>query len=197
MEIVLDVYEGKRGCGFRKPGGLYLRTDGPAHDCGKLPILIHVCPTCGAGIKPKIGWTWVDGDSILRGHPCRTPNDCGGCGLARPVGRCGLVWIGTMHYKTPAEFRDEAMRMGISRRIHAVPKGLILGTTWVLLAHRHAVLGNTPDGAATRLPAIFAAFVPQRIEYVVQDADDPAKLTRLANAGVTLVRVHPTHTHAG
>jgi len=55
-------YESKRGCGWRKPGGLYLMADGPAELCGKLPIPLEICPSCGGGIKLSRGWTWVRGN---------------------------------------------------------------------------------------------------------------------------------------
>jgi len=47
-----------RGCGWRKPGGLYLKSSSMFSTCGKLPLEIEVCSCCGAGIKPARGWTW-------------------------------------------------------------------------------------------------------------------------------------------
>jgi hypothetical protein len=64
-------HEKPRGCGRRKPGGLYLVAPGDGAPCCKLPIKLDVCPTCHAGIKPARGWTWVDGDALLAtAGPC-------------------------------------------------------------------------------------------------------------------------------
>lgn len=42
--MIVTVGEYKRGCGYRKPGGLYLTAKGVQRPCGKLPIVLgHVC----------------------------------------------------------------------------------------------------------------------------------------------------------
>ena len=55
-----------RGCGLRKPGGLYLVAGAPNAPCGKLPLELTVCPCCGQGIKFARGWTWVDADRLFK-----------------------------------------------------------------------------------------------------------------------------------
>ena len=50
--------EPRRGCGFRKTGGLYLVGDNQGQPCCRLPIILHVCPACKvlsayAGSDPK------------------------------------------------------------------------------------------------------------------------------------------------
>jgi hypothetical protein len=62
-----------------------------------------------------------------------------GCEPVSRLGRCGLIWVGVQHYKTPGEFMSEAARMGVSRRITAVPKDFKVGETWVLLGHAKAI----------------------------------------------------------
>ena len=168
--------EGPRGCGYRKPGGLYLVSGNLSEPCPRLPFETEVCPTCGEGIKPARGYTWVDGgklvpptvhgtdehDLVCPLSPAR--NETGGYETVVRYGegsppshvavhdvpgheqyvsrlgeRCGLIWIGEQHYKTPQEFMREAAKMGVSRRITAVPRDFEIGETWVLLGHRKAV----------------------------------------------------------
>lgn len=52
--------EPKRGCGYRKVGGLYLAGSGIARPCDRMPIPLGICPCCGNGFKFSRGWTWVD-----------------------------------------------------------------------------------------------------------------------------------------
>ena len=181
-------YDQERGCGWREPGGLYLVCGALAEECGRLPLILAACPACGQGVKPSRGWTWVDPRVLAGGSPCHLPGRCRTCPLGGGVRRAGLLWVGGQFYATPGEFVAEAGRLGLSRRIAAIPRGFCVGETWVLLAHRQVVAG--PDGA--RQPAIFAAFRPEAIEYVVKADDPPAKLKALAGRGVTLVRIERT-----
>lgn len=52
-------YDRERDCGWRQPGGLYLVSNGVMARCGRLYLPLTVCHTCGCGIKPTRGWTWV------------------------------------------------------------------------------------------------------------------------------------------
>jgi hypothetical protein len=70
--------EPKRGCGYRKVGGLYLVVMGAGRHCGKMPIRAEVCPTCNGGIKPTRGWTWIDPAPLFADRPCDRA-DCGSC----------------------------------------------------------------------------------------------------------------------
>jgi len=96
-----------------------------------------------------------------------------------------LLWVGHKFYKTPGEYMSEAGRMGISRRVKSIPRNFELGKTWVWLAHIEAV--RAEDG--TYEPAVFHAFQPQRMEYVVAEDDTEEKLNRLERQGFTLVNV--------
>jgi hypothetical protein len=40
--------EPKRGCGYRKVGGIYLVSGGEGRPCGCLQIPLHTCPSCRA-----------------------------------------------------------------------------------------------------------------------------------------------------
>jgi hypothetical protein len=134
-------HDQKRGCGYRKAGGLYLVTGGEAAPCFKLPIPLTVCPTCHGGIHPSRGFTWVDADKLAGGRECLPPPrqrlpECERCPLAQGLGMAGLLWIGESFYKQPEDWSKEAMMQGISRRIHQIPTKFKIGETWVLVAHR-------------------------------------------------------------
>jgi hypothetical protein len=168
------IVEGRRGCGWRKPGAMYLVSGNLSEPCPRLPFETEVCPTCGEGIKPARGYTWVDGgklvpptvhgtdehDLVCPRSPAR--DETGGYAerfsadaqppkldraaltqageyVSRLGDRCGLIWIGEQHYKTPEAFTREAAAMGVSRRITAVPRDFEVGETWVLLGHRKAI----------------------------------------------------------
>jgi hypothetical protein len=184
MEIETRV-EARRGCGWRKPGGLYLVADGIGDPCPLLPVPLVVCPACGCGIKPARGWTWIEPDTLLNprehGHSDCPLNEPGGMGE-----RAGLLWIGGVFY-TPQEWVLEAHRMGVSRRIQAVPRGFVLGETWVAVAHR-AVPAPDPWSSVT-CPGVFYLFRPQRIEYVVRGDESDDELDALLERGITPLRV--------
>lgn len=68
--------EPRRGCGYRKEGGLYLVGGGLSAPCGRLPIPLTVCPVCNGGIHPARGWTWVSPRALFgaAGADCGTEN---------------------------------------------------------------------------------------------------------------------------
>jgi hypothetical protein len=214
MPNVRTSVEGKRGCGYRKPGGIYLRSgDEPGVPCGRLPITLDVCPTCNGGIKQTRGWQWIDLTALIGDRPCRLDKCFSNCpaGIGSDLEqfrRVGLLWIGKAFYETPQDFLAEAEDMGISRRIAGVPHGFKVGETWVALAHPD---GGTPiachdpgylltdahpadcetchgTGLETR-PGIFRVFKPSRIEYVVTGKETEEQLQRLEDRGFDLVRV--------
>src|SRR5262245_23630989 len=120
--------EGKRGCGFRKVGGLYMMGGKLGMPCCKLPRVLDVCPTCAGGIKQSRGWQWIDPRPWLRGLCVQARTIP--CPAAVPDGlgeRAGLLWIGTRFYSSPEIFAVEADKLGISRRIKAIPRGFELG----------------------------------------------------------------------
>lgn len=179
--------EGKRGCGWRKPGGLYLVCRGLARECGKLPIPLVVCPTCGGGIKPARGWTWINGTALAHDARCRLEGtaNCATCPLSKPQGRVGLIWVGEAYYKTPADYVREVGAQGVSRRINAVPKDFKLGETWVWLAHRNTI--ENEDGSYT--PGVFRVFKPTAIEYVVKGDETAKEIERLEKRGITPIEI--------
>jgi len=43
--------EPKRGCGYRKIGGLCLVSGGGGMPCDRLPMVLDVCPACSHGFR--------------------------------------------------------------------------------------------------------------------------------------------------
>jgi hypothetical protein len=208
-ELVEVRNDKHRGCGWRKPGGLYLVAEGPLGSCGKLPIPLCTCPTCGHGVKPARGWQWTDADALTAPYKCprEKADGCTRCPLSGKIGRAGLLWIGGVYYKTPGDFTRESATHGLSRRISRVPRGFIPGKTYVLTAHREAISDTCPEchgnggkfGKPTcdacdstgiiKQQGIFGVFLPTAVEYVVTGKETENELTALIKRGITPVRI--------
>lgn len=184
MPIITTKVESKRGCGYRQPGGLYLISDGISSTCGKLPVELCVCPTCGNGITHFRGFKWVT-YKIIEEAPCDVPK-CKGCfpfnGLVQEF---GLMWVGEKFYPTPYDFIKEATSQGISKRIKSIPNKFKINMDWILLAHMKAV--EQENGEAK--PGIFRAFKPTRVEYIVKGDETEEELNNKEKRGITLVKV--------
>ncbi|MHA1882586.1 MAG: hypothetical protein ACTSUO_06035 [Candidatus Thorarchaeota archaeon] len=76
-----------------------------------------------------------------------------------------LIWIGEQYY-TIKEFIDEATKIGVSRRLRAVPEHFEIGKNKVFLASK-----NTDPETHQPNPVIFGYFVPKRFEIVVKDPE--------------------------
>lgn len=200
--------EQKRGCGYRKIGGIYLVCGGRGIECKLLPYPLDVCPVCSAGIKFCRGWTWISRSLfIFSKDQCGRCPLMGGCAFTGSHDRLGLIWIGERHYKRTEDFNSEAVQMGISRRIKAIPRGFKVGETWVALAHIKAVRKEKPVpvgiGALPNMtdyeesPGIFTAFRPSRIEFVVTEEmlKDPEVQERIEKQGLTPVVVPDIQRH--
>ena len=87
--------EAKRGCGYRKVGGLYMVGGGVGIPCDRLPFELTVCSCCGQGIKQARGWTWVDVAKLFQGvHLGCTETGgrlCPLCDAPETMGRAGLL----------------------------------------------------------------------------------------------------------
>ena len=126
------------------------------------------------------------------------------------MGSAGLLWIGEKFYKTPAEFDAEAMQLGVSRRIHAIPRQFKVGETWILLAHPKAIKQTCADCIGAGLiangdtsvcatcdgkgemfqAAIFKVWKPSRIEKILPESKrDSAEVAELEKRGITAVFV--------
>ena len=209
--------ERERGCGYRKPSkdgvGVYLVGDGTAPPCGLLPYPLEVCPCCGGGIKATRGWQWITPELLFKGDVMSVlagaERDCSRSKVLRvvkanhqkgcrtcpigtpPPGLHGLLWVGEKFYSTPEEFMREAGTMGVSRKIKAVPRGFVLGETWVFLAHRRSV--RNPETGEREFPGIFTAFKPRQVDLVIADENNvpeaAEKLAERLGGGARLVRV--------
>lgn len=178
--------EKQRGCGYRKVGGLYLVGGNAGRPCGRLPFPIRTCPTCGGGIKLTRSIQFMKAQALLELAPkCKTPEECNGCPLSElKEETIGLMTVGEKHY-TPEAFAFEASKMGISKRISAIPRQLKLGKTWIFLGHKEACI----DGLK-KAPGIFHVFRPGRIELIVDEKIKNKRwVKRLAKKGVVLVEV--------
>lgn len=191
--------EAARGCGYRQVGGIYLVGSGVGLACDRLPIELCVCPTCGTGIKQSRGWTWVDIPTLIGGDHteissdeqearaymkstglpytsipaktnCRCPEYCPLCHNVKKMGRGGLLWIGTQFYPTIEAFEAEAKVLGISRRVHSIPRGFKMGETWLLFAHARGIVKPVDGLQAKYVPAIFRVWKPERIEKIYNES---------------------------
>jgi hypothetical protein len=189
--------EKRRGCGYRKVGGKYLVSGGEGIACCKLPIELHVCPTCAQGVKQGRGWQWIDPRPWLQGA-CRRPDMAPFCPAATSVGeRVGLLWIGEKFYPTAEDFSREAREMGISRRIRTVPRGFKVGEHYVFLAHPKGFHKYSDNAAGSGLagvewvPGIFYIFKPTAIEIIItqSQSDDVEFMADLDKQGLTPVVV--------
>lgn len=206
--------EKKRGCGYRKVGGLYMVTGAFGESCDRLPIEAKVCSCCGEGIKQGLGWKWVEPFRMFKGKHSDSPvNAISGskkkqigtqkcsckpyCVVCNPVEdeKAGLMWVGTRFYPTPEDFLKESAEMGISKRVKSIPHDFEIGKTWILLAHPKAILriditAKDEKAKKTYLPGIFAVFKPTKIELLVQEKKaTKAAIKKLEKRGITTVIV--------
>ena len=199
--------EPKRGCGFRKVGGIYLvGEESEGEYCHRLPIQCDVCPVCKSGIKQTRGLTWIDPVGLWEGecdllkvyneHHYKAPpiNHCPGCPACSPAlfrgDELGLLWVGERYYSTPQAFNQEAKTQGISRRVPAIPKGFILGKHYIAFGHPKAIPSMPPDYDPPRA-GIFKLWKPRAIEMIITQtqSEDADFMKDLETKGLTPVIV--------
>lgn len=196
--------EAERGCGFRKRGGIYLIGSGLGAPCDRVPLAIVPCDCCGelprfhrgiSKINPQKLW----GPHVHEPAPyvSAEPVSCGEHDvICEPPSKAYLMWVGGEY--TMESFRDEAARLGVSKRIPAVPADFEIGD-WVFLAFQKAV---PIDGKTIRMdfdphkdrgwtPGIFYAFRPLRVEMVLAESqrEDVELLVKLSERGIQPVFV--------
>jgi hypothetical protein len=209
--------EQKRGCGYRKIGGLYLVSDpGFQLECDGLPLELQRCECCGFIPPFSRNLQRVNPEYIKQAehkhhmnqekeHPEHGYCSCFPvCPICYPENQAilsfGLMFVGKKSY-TPQSFIKEAMSLGISKRIPEIPNWLIMGETWVFLAHQKVPKVSLEElktnGMRLKEPeymsAIFYGFKPQRIEMPVWKGDlTDAELLKLEEKGITPVLLDPT-----
>lgn len=214
--------EAARGCGFRKAGGLYVVGGGIGEPCDRLPIPLAPCSCCGQPIvKRSRGLQWVRA-TALTARPCTGADSthrhesCPLCNTAvmlgaEPPNEFAMLFIGKEHYATPGDWTAEANVMGISRRLSAIPKRMVIGKTWVLVAHPEACSETVKvkkDGdlaeveEVRKTPGIFHAFCPTAYELIVTPSMKKQAWVKkmVKQHGVKLVEVpedDPDHAPTG
>jgi len=200
--------EEKRGCGYRAVGALYLCGFGIPVECDRLPYELTTCPVCGAGVKQSRGFTWLDWFEFAGKHEgCKDKYLCPLCD-PKEGDIFGLIWVGKKFY-TPESFIEEAIKMGVSKRIAQIPKKLELGKTRILVAHPDAVTNICPryetpvnkkdcylcdwevcpEEYKFKKPGIFYSFVAQRVEMIItkEQSEDEEHIEQLKKRGITPV----------
>jgi len=126
------------------------------------------------------------------------------------------MWVGRRFY-TPQEFLEEIEGVEISKAIKQIPKGLVLGETWVMIGHPEAYVDSSDDKyvqehndwltecsrlkmdeekprepMAPTYPGVITAFIPSRIEMLIFKADaeaSPEYVLELEEKGITVIVV--------
>jgi len=182
------MIEMQRGCGYRQVGGLYMRGSGIAVGCDRLPYVLKYCPVCGSGIKFTRGYQMIDWYKYTGVHEdCGCRKYCPVCYPQEEVTHA-LMWVGDKHYD-PDGFIDEAQKQGICKRINAVPRDIIFGETWILLAHKKAGSVRNEDGEFEPAPAIFYAFRPTHVEKILskKQARDEKLIEKLRRQNIKVL----------
>jgi hypothetical protein len=183
--------------------------------CDRLPFALTVCPVCSHGFKQSRGFTWVDVAGLVEGvhKDCADQFPCPFCTATATMGKAGMIWIGEKFYPTPASFDREVAEMGVSRRIHVIPRNFKLGETWILLAHPKGISEACADCGGSGLakengvvlmercgtcegklkkttPAIFKVWKPERIEMLLPESKrDSEQHADLEKRGITIIFV--------
>lgn len=149
--------------------------------------------------------TEVDPYSLFQGnHPLCGDHILAACPMCFPKHEPAYVMmVGEKYYPTPEDFTKEAARQGISKRIPFIPKNLVLGDTWIFLAHNQAVTAWEDQTVAVKEDkqlrlidapvmvkrlGIFGAFRPQRIETLVRKSNATQEyVEQLGKRGITPV----------
>ena len=210
----MKAYEPERGCGYRQVGKLYLVGVGVEYVCPSLPLDLGACDCCG--YKPPIyrDFQWIAKVYIKHirkptGQACNP--GCPICYGVNDQDRYGLMWVGKKFY-SPREFLAESVDMDVSKAIKQIPTGLVLGESWVLLAHRQARVDSQdpeykkaheywltrgvdkippdPEPQPPTYPGIFYGFIPQRVEILIYQSEaTPERVRELEDRGITVIIV--------
>lgn len=210
--------EQRRGCGYRKIGGLYLvSSPGITLVCDGLPMPLERCGCCGF-VPPfsrnlqHIHPQYIIQAEIKLHQPEKSDFEEFDCSCADMCPVCnakaweiqgfnyGLMFVGSQY--TPSSFIKEAELQGVSKRIPEIPNWLKLGETWILLAHNkvpkdvtlktlkeNTMLMKEPKTCR----AVFYAFKPERVEMPVwKGSVSNADIQEFEKHGITPVLLEDT-----
>jgi len=196
--------ESIRGCGYRKVGRLYLVGSGIGLHCDRLPFEIKPCECCGFTPGFFRGFTWLHKNYLGGDHePCKCIPQCPVCHPnAIPEEKLNedrfmLMWVGKQFYTTES-FIEEAQKMDVCKAIPSIPKGLVLGKTWVLLVHPECKFYDAGffdgTGLAKATPrtgsGIFYCFIPERIEMLIYKSKATEdRIRELEEKGITPILI--------
>lgn len=199
---ILHMPRQTRGCGNRVMGGLYLFFDlSTVEVCRNLPLpLPPACPCCGEEIIQCRGLKMVNPQKLLpKGkNPC-SPHSQSQCPVCYPSDKPAvLMWVGAEFY-TPNQFSQEALTIGISKRIAKKPGSLKIGD-WVYFAHPKAIrVGQSvfdEEGVDTKRvphsetkPGIFVVARLSALHKIINEekAKDEKFIQNLEDQGITPV----------
>ena len=83
-----------------------------------------------------------------------------------------IMWVGHKYY-TVESFTEEAMKMGVSKRIPFIPNGMVPGKSVVYLAMKNCsgeIIGFDNDGKPVKKDCIFGSFTPTAFEYIMTES---------------------------
>ena len=185
---VLRMARVDRGCGTRKKGGTYLFCDlQNVAPCPSLPIkLPDRCPTCGEELEQFRGIKVVNPQKYFV-VPQKVITKCPGgtCLACYPPEIGAVMWVGKKYYSA-ASFTSEALRMGISKRIAKIPKGLKVSDP-IYFVHPEAF---PPEAGKVRgEPGIFLAARVSAYHRIIDETQekDEAFIKELEGLGITPV----------
>lgn len=137
-----DANFGKvRGCGKRKPGGVYIE--------------LKLSP-CGAPLE-----------DFLVDPPLRVDAEAMGVSPrgVHLIERNGVThvadWVGAEHYPNVISFVEEARRMGVSRRAEGIDYSRLTPDSRTLLIHPRAWIDNARDYFTARVRDMLPAWCPK------------------------------------
>lgn len=111
--------ESKRGCGYRKVGGMYLVGGVISAPCDRLPYPLNVCPVCNQGIKVGRAFTEKIPYDLFGIHK-NCQDSIIPCPMCHPhKNRTGIImnWIKLLRYIFDRSYRVQRRAIKIRRRI--------------------------------------------------------------------------------
>jgi hypothetical protein len=197
--------EPKRGCGYREIGGTYLVGSGILAECDRIPMpLPEACPCCNGGIKHTRTPRKIDALKLWGEHEHCTEGEFlyitpvlterripSGCYVCHPTNDTAYIMgVGENHYPKPQDFVEEAVRLGVSKRIPAVPRDVVVGKTKIFLTHKRALQIQTKPGEKEKWQAgVIYAFVVTAVEQIVKQSEYESQQKALAKRGIKAVAV--------